>query len=67
MCFDQILHNCRLCGHKIPFGTTWHGKRIDYCDWLEKYGNICVYCEANIEQEARRKNSIQLRQRRRRR
>ena len=54
MCFDQILHNCRLCGHKIPMGTTWHGKRVEYYDWLEKYGNICVYCEADIKQEARK-------------
>ena len=54
MCFDQIPRLCRLCGHAIPMGTTWHGQHIDYYEWLEKYGNICVYCEAGIENEVRK-------------
>ena len=67
MCFDQIPRLCRLCGHAIPMGTTWHGKRIDYCEWLETYGTVCPYCEHDRAQEARRKNTVQLRQKRGRR
>ena len=35
-------------------GTTWHGQHIDYYEWLEKYGNVCVYCEHGIENEVRK-------------
>ena len=47
MCIDQIRRACRVCGYNIPVGTTWHGERIEYHEWLEKYGNICVYCHAH--------------------
>jgi hypothetical protein len=53
MCFDQIPRLCRLCGHAIPMGTTWHGQHIGYYEWLEQYGNICVYCEHDRAQASR--------------